>query len=163
MAPGDRDAVRIVLGVFRWLPRPVLYAIFWLTSRHRVAPEPLARVLRLVNLGVKGIVMTLYWSDVGEGRSVHEAIGWDARVVETELEAAATPRVEPVPVPEEPPPASAAADAFARARRGLASLGRLSLADRLVCLARLQDAILAQREEIVDRISRTPGRAAPIA
>jgi hypothetical protein len=103
MAPADRDAVRIVLGVFRWLPRPVLYAIFWLTSRHRVAPEPLARVLRLVNLGVKGIVMTLYWSDVGEGRSVHEAIGWDARVVETELEAAATPRVEPVPVPEEPP------------------------------------------------------------
>ena len=159
MAPGDRDAVRIVLGVFRWLPRPVLYAIFWLTSRHRVAPEPLARVLRLVNLGVKGIVMTLYWSDVGEGRSVREAIGWDATIVETELQAAATPRVEPVPVPEEPPPSSAAADAFARARGGLASLGRLTLAERLTHIARLQDVILAQREEIVDRIQHDTGKS----
>ena len=35
MAPGDRDAVRVLLGVFRWLPRPVLHAIFWLTSMSR--------------------------------------------------------------------------------------------------------------------------------
>jgi hypothetical protein len=159
MAPGDRDAVRVLLGVFRWLPRPLLYAIFWVTSRHRVAPEPIARALRLVNLGVKGIVMTLYWSDVGEGRSVHEAIGWDPRIVETELQAASTPRVDPVPVPEEPPPASPAADAFAGARRGLASLRRLSLADRLACVARLQDAILAQREEIIDRIQQDTGKS----
>jgi aldehyde dehydrogenase (NAD+) len=159
MAPGDRDAVRILLGVFRWLPRPVLYAIFWVTSRHRIAPEPIARALRLMNLGVKGIVMTLYWSDVGEGPSVRAAIGWDATVVETELQAAATPRVEPVPVPEEPPPASAAADAFARARRGIASLQRLSLADRIACIERLQDGILAQREEIIDRIQHDTGKS----
>jgi aldehyde dehydrogenase (NAD+) len=158
MAPGDRDAVRILLGVFRWLPRPVLYAIFWLTSRHRVAPEPIARALRLMNLGVKGIVMTLYWSDVGEGR-VHEAIGWDPRIVETELQAASTPRVDPVPVPEEPQPVSPAADAFAGARRGLASLGRLSLADRLACIARLQDVILEKREEIIDRIQHDTGKS----
>ncbi len=159
MAPGDRDAVRRLLTVFRWLPRPVLHAIFWLTSRHRVAPEPIARALRLVNLGVKGIVMTLYWSDVGEGRSVHEAIGWDPRIVETELQAASTPRVEPVPVPEEAPPGSAAVDAFAGARRGLASLRRLALADRIACVARLQDVILAQREEIIDRIQQDTGKS----
>src|SRR6185369_9640483 len=75
MAPADRDGLRVLLGIFRWLPRPLLRALFWLTSHHRAAPEPIARVLRLVNLGVKGVVMTLYWSDVGEGRSVHEAIG----------------------------------------------------------------------------------------
>jgi aldehyde dehydrogenase (NAD+) len=159
LAPQDRDSVRLLLGVCRWLPKPVLRGLFALTSRHRLAPEPIARALRLVNLGVKGIVMTLYWSDVGAGPSVHRAIGWDARIVEHEGDAAAVARVEPVPVPEEPPPASAAADAFARARAGAASLRRLALADRLACVARLRDAVLDRREEIVDRIQADTGKS----
>lgn len=159
LSPRDRDGVRFLLGVFRWLPRPVLRAIFSITSRHKVVPEPLARVLRLLNLGVKGVVMTLYWSDVGEGPSVRRAIGWDARIVEHEGQAATTERVEPMPVPEEPAPTSVAADAFARARGGALSLQRLSLAERVACLERLQDAILDRREEIVDRIQADTGKS----
>jgi acyl-CoA reductase-like NAD-dependent aldehyde dehydrogenase len=82
MTESDRAGVRLLLGVFRFLPRPALRALLALTERHRAFPGPLGAGLRLVNIGIKGVVMTLYYSDVGGGVSIHERIGWDARVVE---------------------------------------------------------------------------------
>lgn len=77
----DRDGLRMVLGAFRLLPRPLIRGILALSEHHRVLPGPLGAAARQVNLGVKGVVMTLYYSDVGTGRSIHELIGWDAKVV----------------------------------------------------------------------------------
>ena len=82
MTDADRDGVKALLGIFRFLPRFAVRAIFWLTEKHHAFPEPIAAVLRLVNLGVKGVVMTLYYSGVDEGEAIHRLIKWDAKVVE---------------------------------------------------------------------------------
>ena len=76
----DRDGLRLVFGAFRFLPGPVIRGIMALSERHRMLPGPLGAAARQINLGVKGVVMTLYYSDVGTGRSIHELIGWDAKV-----------------------------------------------------------------------------------
>jgi len=79
--PSDRDGLRLVFGLFRVLPGPAVRGILALSERHRLLPGPLGAAARQVNLGVKGVVMTLYYSDVGTGRSIHDLIGWDAKVV----------------------------------------------------------------------------------
>ena len=79
--PADRDGLRLVFGLFRLLPRPAVWLILALSERHRWLPGALGAAARQVNLGVKGVVMTLYYSDVGTGRSIHELIGYDAKVV----------------------------------------------------------------------------------
>jgi acyl-CoA reductase-like NAD-dependent aldehyde dehydrogenase len=161
---GDRRGVELLLAVFRFLPRFAVRALFWLTEQHRTLPEPLAAPLRLANLGVKGVVMTLYYSDVGSGSSVHAAIGWDAKIVETGATSSAAreashktapPSIESVPShPAKQATAAPVAGAVARARAGSLSLSRLSVAERLRYVAELQQLILARREEIVDRIQR---------
>ena len=80
----DRNGFKAVLAVFRFLPRFAVHAILALTEQHRRFPEAIGAVLRMLNIGVKGAVMTLYYSDVGEGPSIRDIIGWDAKIVERE-------------------------------------------------------------------------------
>ena len=84
MNQSDRDGVQAVMTVFAFLPSLLVRGFFALTELHPHVPEPLAGAFRMANIGIKGVVMTLYYSDVGRGVSVHKVIGWDAKVVEPE-------------------------------------------------------------------------------
>jgi hypothetical protein len=84
MYPGDRDGVKMLLSVCGVLPKPLVRGLMALSERHRAMPEPIAAVLRLLNTGIKGVVMTLYYSDIGMGPSIHALIGYDAKVVTAE-------------------------------------------------------------------------------
>jgi aldehyde dehydrogenase (NAD+) len=152
MSESDRSGITTLLTLFGFLPGLVIRAILALTERHRSVPEPFAAPLRLINLGVKGVVMTLYYSDVGPTPSIYQSLGWDAYV--NEQPGVSTPRaaVRPLPPPPLIPTTSAAADVMARARQGARSLRRLSLAERLAYLDELQHLVLSRREEIIDRI-----------
>jgi hypothetical protein len=78
----DRNAVKLVLTLFRFLPRFTVKGMMWVASRHARCPELLAGALRMLTIGIKGMVMTLYYSDIGEHPSIHQIIRWDAKVVE---------------------------------------------------------------------------------
>jgi acyl-CoA reductase-like NAD-dependent aldehyde dehydrogenase len=160
MNPGDRDGITALLGVARFLPRVALRGLLRLTERHTAFPAPIAAGLRMINIGLKGVVMTLYYSGIDERAAILPAIGWDAKVVERED--------VPEAVDESPddhgaaltakhadaPAAPLPEDVVRRARAGSESLRRLSLAERLQHLSALREVILRRREEIVDRIQR---------
>ncbi|HVM96388.1 MAG TPA: hypothetical protein VMT89_08355 [Candidatus Acidoferrales bacterium] len=82
MTEADLSGVKVLLGAFRYLPKVALRGIIALTDRHHVFPNAVGAPLRMINIGVKGLVMTLYYSDLGDGVSIYELIGWDAKVVE---------------------------------------------------------------------------------
>lgn len=86
MTESDRNGFKLLMALFRFLPRPIIRALVALTEQQRRFPDPIGSLLRMMNIGVKGAVMTLYYSDVGTGRSIHEIIGWDAKIVEREPE-----------------------------------------------------------------------------
>jgi aldehyde dehydrogenase (NAD+) len=160
MNDSDRQGVTALLSLIRFLPRPAVRAIVWLADHHRSVPEPLAGVLRLLNIGVKGVVMTLYYSGIDDAGAVYERIGWDAKVVEPGMEVSNGPlavaAVAPAPTLPDASPAEAA---FRAARGGALSLRRLSLAERLRPIADLRRAILHRREEIIDRIQADTGKS----
>lgn len=160
LPPDDRAGLRLLLGLFGFLPRFVLRGLVALAGRHARFPELLAGPLRKLELGLKGIVMTLYYADLGDAR-IHPQIGWDARVVETAAAQDAAPETEPLPEPAraEPPASNDPASAVARARDGALSLRRLSARERAAFLARLREVVLRRREEIVDRIQGDTGKS----
>lgn len=85
MNEADRSSLLGLLGVCAFLPRFAIRGILFATTRWRRAPEPLAGLLRMMNIGIKGVVHSLYWSDTA-GRGIHRAIGYDARVDEVAYE-----------------------------------------------------------------------------
>lgn len=88
MYDSDRSGFLALIDACAYLPKPAVRGIVAMAAGHAKAPEPLASVLRMANLGIKGTVHSLYWSDLGYGeRSVHEAIGYDATINEAAYEA----------------------------------------------------------------------------
>ncbi len=76
MYSDDRAGLKGVLTLCAILPRPLIRKLFAMTDRHENAPEPVAGLLRMANVGIKGFLMTLYYSDIGGGH-VFSKMGWD--------------------------------------------------------------------------------------
>ncbi|HSP96678.1 MAG TPA: aldehyde dehydrogenase family protein [Candidatus Dormibacteraeota bacterium] len=161
MYDADREGIVMLLGVFRVLPNVAVRAILRLCDHEARFPDPIGSALRMIGIGVKGVVMTLYYSGLDE--RVLPAIGWDAHVEGPPIAAD-----EPLPpqvstaIKQTATRADAGTDAratMARARAGLASLARIDLAARLRHLDALRAVILRRREEIVDRIQRDTGKS----
>lgn len=85
MHDADRDSLLMLLDACALLPKPAVKAVVALAAGGDRAPEPLAGALRMANIGIKGVVCSLYYSDIApdarQGR-IHRAIGWDPMMVE---------------------------------------------------------------------------------
>lgn len=87
MNDDDRSALLALLTACGSLPRAGIRGIVAAAAAWRRAPEPAAGLLRMANIGIKGVVHSLYWSDIHD-RGIHQTIGYDARVDEAAYEAA---------------------------------------------------------------------------
>ncbi len=158
MYADDRRGVTFLLTLFGLLPRFLVRAIYALAERGQSLGGPLGAPFRMINLGTKGVVMTLYWSDVAEASRAHDAIGFDARVVRDDEPPIAEVVRKPPPVPLVPEGASEAERAMATARAGARALARLTVAERVRYLRELRRIVLARQEEIVTRIQQDTGK-----
>lgn len=60
--PDDRMALGLFLYVMRFTPLFLVEKFIVMMNHHERYPEPLAGVLRLLSMALKGIVMSLYYS-----------------------------------------------------------------------------------------------------
>ena len=159
MYDADREGIVMLLGIFRFMPNVAVRGILRLCDLEARFPDPIGAGLRMVGIGVKGVVMTLYYS--GLDQRVLPGIGWDARVegapisADEPLPPQVSTKIKPTPAFTGP----TAAEAMARARGGQASLARVDLAERLRHLDALRAAILRRREEIVTRVQQDTGKS----
>ena len=83
--PDDVTGLKILLAVLSFFPRGLLLWFLHLVERDDRAPGFLAPVFRNIHLGLKGLVMSLYYSNrTGAGYSgpkPYDAIGCELRVV----------------------------------------------------------------------------------
>ncbi len=85
MHDSDRDSLMMLLDACAILPRPAIRGIVAMAAGAEKYPAPLASALRMANIGIKGVVCSLYYSDIAIGPQqgqIHRAIGWDSVIVE---------------------------------------------------------------------------------
>lgn len=85
LSDADRSSLLLLLDVCGRLPKPAVRALVAAAAGWRRAPEPVAAGLRMAHIGIKGVVHSLYWSDLHR-LGIHEVIGYDARVDEAAYE-----------------------------------------------------------------------------
>lgn len=215
MSNGDREDFLALMRVFALLPRPVVEHILSASEYHRKLPEQfdwLGTQLRMLNLGVKGVVTNLHYDeavvgwqtsidtiegdlDDGQKRSVEardmamsnlhstgestssvdesqsstpedqtEATdGGTDRDDETGTDPARTAETDAASAVLSPPPAKTVPESkietvYDRAERGQESLQDLSVAQRCERLATLRQAIVEEREWILDEIQHATNK-----
>lgn len=73
---GDRKGLVGLAEALRFLPGWALTLLFWITAQADRFPAFLAAPLRQVDLGIRGFIFTLYYSDP----KIREQLGWSARI-----------------------------------------------------------------------------------
>ena len=139
LTESDRAGLKAVAALFAILPRPFVKALLSLAANANRLPSFVAPPFRELNLGVKGVVMSLYYSDVTMDRKIHGAVGFDTKMAGE----SATGGVE---------------EAYAKLRAAQASVRSLSVRERLDFIRRLRESILARQEWIIDRIQEQTGK-----
>jgi len=76
MHDDDLAGVKAVMALCGLLPTPLIRGLFAMTERFAQAPAPVGGLMRMANLGIKGVVMSLYYADV-DRRGVFAAMRWD--------------------------------------------------------------------------------------
>ncbi len=78
--PADVKDFKLLMKVFSVAPLFFIRGILKLLDKESVFPEPVGGLLRLLNVGIKGVVFSLYYSnktsEFYQGPSVHESIGY---------------------------------------------------------------------------------------
>ncbi|MDX1695454.1 MAG: hypothetical protein R3208_16950 [Ketobacteraceae bacterium] len=78
--PGDRQLLGVLLLVLRFMPGFMIEWLLTLMDNHHRYPEWMAGPLRLMNLALKGITMSLYYSGLrgagATGNPVHDVMGY---------------------------------------------------------------------------------------
>ncbi len=81
MYDDDREPVMIILTLFSVLP---LFVIRWKMkfidwgATWKGAP---GAIFRMLQIALKGMIFTIYYTDVSEGKVIHKNIGYDAKIV----------------------------------------------------------------------------------
>lgn len=83
MAPtpaADVKDFKLLMKVLSFAPDVAIKGILKLLDKESAFPEPIGGLLRLLNVGIKGVVFSLYYSNntsqFYQGPLVHEAIGY---------------------------------------------------------------------------------------
>ena len=159
----DRDlgGLRTLLAVVRYAPTWLIRLVLAAAEKNDRFPGPLGTALRTIDIGLRGMLMSLYYSNLtGEGyrdRPVFDVIGWNARMAAPSGEA---PAAGDRPAIAYDHPAGKDVDRiFARARHAQADIRSWSIDKRLEFITRLKAIIIARQDDILDRIQADTGKS----
>ena len=82
MYEDDRGALLIILQILaispRFIIKGLLNLIVWGSTWNGMAGAP----FRMLQVALKGIIFTIYYSDLTEDKVIFNNIGWDAKIVQ---------------------------------------------------------------------------------
>jgi hypothetical protein len=81
MYDDDRGALLVLLKIFATLPT---FMVSWKLSFFDKAakwPGMAGAPFRMLNIALKGLIFTIYYSDMTADQSIHKKVGYDAKIV----------------------------------------------------------------------------------
>lgn len=146
MEPEDLEGLGLLMNIFSFTPKWKIRLIINLCDLQKYLPHFMATPLRMVKLGLKGVIFTLYYSGLedkeGYGKRIQKIIGWDAHTPSYQ---------EPEPVMTENRTLSAKEIAL-EAKAKVKEIRSLSVKQRLKYVSALKELILREKEIIIERI-----------
>ncbi|MFO7714605.1 aldehyde dehydrogenase family protein [Desulfosarcina sp.] len=157
----DLGGLRFLLGLFRFSPNWLIRLLMTACAKNSLAPGFLGSALRTIDLGIKGMVMSLYYSNLTgkeyQGKKIFAIIGWNTRLV--------MPHEDPPSETQQPdiayenPEESDVARILARARQAQPEILSWGVKKRLEFITRLKAIIIARQADILDRIQADTGKS----
>ncbi len=81
MYPDDRGAILVLLKIFAIVPKFFIVFIMHMVEAGAKWNGASGSVFRMLQVALKGLIFTLYYSDFTEEKVIHGAIGYDAKIV----------------------------------------------------------------------------------
>ncbi|HXH75617.1 MAG TPA: aldehyde dehydrogenase family protein [Bacteriovoracaceae bacterium] len=170
MNQDDREGFKLLTAMMGVMPSFIVRFILWMATMNHLFPGPLGAVLRQINMGVRGVLFTMYYSGVdGPGKRVLKQLNYNTCIntpytEDTEMETLLTQN-NPLNSPmmfqnshENPGPTEAAA-IFDKARSTYPAIAALTVKERLGFITKLRETILHRQEEIVDVVQKETHKA----
>ena len=158
--PDDLNGLQMLLAIFRYAPKWAIRLLMTLCLKNERFPGFMGAALRTVDLGIKGLVMSLYYSnlpgDAYQGKKIFEIIGWDAKLIMAHSE---EPKEAAPDIVYDHPEAEDVSRIFARARQAQPEILTWGVKKRLAFITRLKAIIIARQDEILDRIQADTGKS----
>lgn len=153
MEKSDREGLAFLMSLISFMPLWKIKIILSISSLEKKMPRTIGTPFRLINLGLKGLIFTLYYSGLedveGHGKRIHKNIGWDAH----------TPSYHPPEKNMNETRKPGAKEIFIVARQKANEIKALSVTQRLKYISALKTLILREREIIIERIQMETGKS----
>jgi len=150
MYEDDRGAILVILSLFSVLPlfviRWKILFIDWGAKMSGIIGAP----FKMLQIGLKGLVFTLYYSDHTEEKVIHENIGYDAKIVKKDIEQEKSNKIYQM---------SEIETDFQKAKNAETELRKLTVKERIEKLTNLKKIVLERREWIIDKIQGDTGKS----
>lgn len=160
MEPADRADFKLLMTLMAFMPSFLIRLILKIAALHESFPVFIGALLRQINIGVKGVILTMYYSGMGdEGEAILENLGYRTEIntpmsQDTELENLMSQN-NPLMNQAQPSPQ----EMMLKARDAGARLSRISVQDRLKIITKLRHVILERQEEITTIIQKETNKA----
>ncbi|MCG8618243.1 MAG: aldehyde dehydrogenase family protein, partial [Desulfobacterales bacterium] len=155
----DLGGLRLLLTLFRWMPKWKIRLVFAICNKSGILPGPLSAVLRMLEIGIKGAVFSPYYANLTapgySGKKVHDAIDWHPKLVLREDE---LPEKAMSVNLEDPSPEDITA-VYERARAAEPEIRDWPVKKRVEFITALKAVILENQEYILDRLQADTGKS----
>ena len=166
MTPQDRQGFKLLTALMGLMPSFMIHLMLIMVSHHDSVPSFLGAIFRQVNMGVKGVLFTMYYSGLDETNQerskIFKLMNYHSTInspvtedIEMETLVAQNNPLKPVPTSG---PVDAAA-VFAKARVASVEIASLSVKERLTFITKLRETILRRQEEITDIIQKETSKS----
>ncbi len=159
LSEDDHQGLCMVLSLFRWLPKWMIAIVFRLCNNSNIFPSFLGAALRMLEIGVKGVVLSPYYANLTQpgytGKKVHDAIGWHPKLVLREDE---MPEKAMSVNLDDPSPEDITA-LYDRAKKAQPDLRDWGIKKRVEFISALKAVILENQEYILDRLQADTGKS----
>jgi aldehyde dehydrogenase (NAD+) len=161
MGREDLEDVKLLLQIFSFLPKFFIHFILWISRFDEKVPSFIGTAFRQIQIGVRGLVYTLYYSDLTDDEKIFKDISWDAKV-NIKKEGKSYMETQNVIRSEKMQNAIFKTDLksiFEVSKSAEENLSKTSIKERIEKIKNLRKRILSEREEILDKIQEEVGKS----
>lgn len=163
LSDDDLGGLRVLLRLLRRAPKWSIRLLMTACRANAHFPGFLGTALRTIDLGLRGLVTSLYYSNLAgagyQGKKVFDVVGWNAKLVMSHDDGDAPAQTEQAVINCDNPNESDVAAIFARARQAQPGILSWGVDKRLAFITRLKAVIVARQAPILDRIQAETGKS----